>query len=344
MPSSLNYLTIISDNLSDDGPNNYTISNSSGFSDAGTYISGPQGATKTLAIDIDSDWGTDMEEWSIELEFNYGRTGGTYASMTVFSDGVRGLIVSGNTLDARLNGSTYCTDNYYGGSTYSQSLPKNTWHRLLFERKNGGLYFYLNGQLRGARTHIQPSQNTLPTSGTLTLMSCGSGEHLHFRNLRVSRGAKKTRERRYSRYLTNYDVNFDLPIINGSVKLDNNVEVAQRNTLDQRSITKLNHYVEDRSTEIDIVGYTKTGTTKTGSNLELFEAIQADIEFSSNDIDKPVELVIGKTGEEQITFSLPRALIELPEIKIDDVLTSNIKISSQKASVDNDDISIKYET
>jgi len=134
--------------------------------------------------------------------------------------------------------------------------------------------------------------------------------------------------------------NGKLPAISGKLKLKNDVDIVERNTLDIRKIEYLDHYVKARITELDFTGYMKTGSY---SNLDLFERINSDIDYgNTNKIN--TKITFGKVTEPHITIDLPNSIVELPEIQVKDVITSNIKITSRKDTTDNDDTVVKYKT
>lgn len=130
-----------------------------------------------------------------------------------------------------------------------------------------------------------------------------------------------------------------LPIVSATIKLENNVEIVERSTLDQRLKQKLDHFVTYRNISIDLIGYLKTGVASNISTIELFDYKQTYPDLCTT-TDVNFILTIGK--ENIIVFTLPKANIELPEIKINDVITSNINISSKTKNIVNDDFSIKY--
>ena len=131
-----------------------------------------------------------------------------------------------------------------------------------------------------------------------------------------------------------------IPFISGNLKIINDVKIVDRNTLDQRANQLLNHYVMSRSIYLDFNTYLRTGNV---SVAELFDTIQSDLSYNEgvgNNIE--TTLTLGSSIAEHLEFYMPNTLVELPEIKIQDVLSSNIRMSAKKLNSINDDIIIKY--
>lgn len=129
-----------------------------------------------------------------------------------------------------------------------------------------------------------------------------------------------------------------LPAISGTFKFINAVEIAERNTLNIRAIQYLDHYVKQRDIELDFIGYLKTGVV---DNKSLFDNINNNIGYNDTNTIQTI-VTIGRQSEANIVITLPKSHIDLPQIKIQDIISSNIKITARRNTVDNDDTTIKY--
>lgn len=130
-----------------------------------------------------------------------------------------------------------------------------------------------------------------------------------------------------------------LPIVSGKLRLLNSVQVVKRDTLDVRGVQNLGHYVKNRTVEFNLVSYLKTGTT---NNIkDLFDSINTSLDYT-NDNSIKITITMGTTDAAHIIVELNKVQIELPTIEIQDVISSNIKITPRTLSTINDDINIKY--
>lgn len=322
----------------DVGPYNYTVTNFSCI-DQGTYLDSPQGTTAYFTVAKDSNYNS--PDWSIEFRVFYDRSGGTYVSGDVYNDGVRRVAVINNQCQCFVNNSLVCVDQIVNASYYVDSFPKAQWHWVTFERKDGIYLLYINGNIRAANGRKNIIPNTIGT-GTATVINYSSSYRCALQYLRVSNKAVRTDEFGwFAPKYQNSSVNGSLPIVNGSIKIENDLEIVERRTLDQRLETKLDHYVKKRDIDIDITGYLKTGSSKSLTTKELYEYLQTYPDFSGI-VDLNTDVRVGSNVKNNINFNLPKADISIPEVKITDVITSNVSIKSKQKTTADDDVVITY--
>jgi hypothetical protein len=134
----------------------------------------------------------------------------------------------------------------------------------------------------------------------------------------------------------------NLPIISGNLKIVNDINIIERDVLGTRGTEILGHYAAARRIKLNLLGYLKIGSNITNiSNFELFDLINSNIDFSrDNNLNSVFN--IGKSTESRFRVLIPKAQITIPQIKTQDVISSNIEVTSATSATINDDITIKY--
>lgn len=325
--------------FADEGPNNYTVTNF-GATDEGTYLNSAQGSVQYFTMATDSSWNS--TDWSINLRMYYNRSSGTYAVHQVYNDNIRRISIINNQLIVYINGAIVLqTSESY--NDFATAFQKAAWYYITVEEKDGVYLLYVNGILRsGNASKTTTTPRTISTGGCTFFDPSNSSSHCALQYFRLDNKATRTDSWFESAYNDRF-VNGNIPIINGKVKLENKVSIVERDTLDERLVQKLDHYVQDRKVEIDVSGYLKTGSSNNIQNKEIFDLLRTYPDFSKT-VDLLSTIRLGRAEGPYVEFTLPKSDIDLPEIKVKDIITDNIKIRSQTLSTIDDDVEIKYKS
>jgi hypothetical protein len=130
------------------------------------------------------------------------------------------------------------------------------------------------------------------------------------------------------------DGNKAIPIVSGSFTIVNSIGTVKRDVLSNRGTQKLGFYLKERYCEADFIGYLKAGS----KSLDLFNYLNLTVQRSDEKFS--LTLQIGK--EKNITIIFNSASITLPEVQLDDIISSKISVRSKELEIINDDIGITY--
>lgn len=336
-----NHVVYIGESFSDDTTNGHSVTPVN-YEDLGTYFrTGPSNVYSNIQVGRSALWDA-SGDWSIEIRVNLYSTATYVTAGDIFNDGVRRIRVINNEIWCYVNGSLLMVDNECDDGANIKAMPKNTWHYLAFERYNGNYYLYLNGNLRMMDNRGTIIPNTVPSTGTANLMEVtkASNRYWHFQYFRLSNIARYSQDMFFTApdYVT--ELVGEVPIVSGTLKLANDLQIVERNTLDNRLTTKLDHYVKSRTCQLDLSAYLRTGTV---SNNTLFDKIKEDIDIFQ-DSKLTIQTKLGRSDNGGLTVTMPKAYAELPEIKMKDVISSNMKFYSGTDQTLGDDLEIEYTT
>lgn len=135
---------------------------------------------------------------------------------------------------------------------------------------------------------------------------------------------------------------YKLPFTSGKIEISNGVQFVKRKTLDVRVSLPLSHYTTFREVKGSLTCYVHSGNNGTQALYD--DILQETFNSSATlDTDADFTIYIGGQNNSHVKITIPHGLLTLPEINLDDVLSTEVSFSSRESTIGaNDDIAIEY--